>query len=186
MYSILVFTKNPKVCSMVLGFVFRFCCCPFGRALRGCSTERRVRAAKFEAVGGVSRGLAWDVEAWHYFCINFLRYGTGFISDRKIVENRNGSGSDVPSETLRHIPLMAVKFGSTDSPLSGAYPLQVLALSVPSEARTRGGRQVLCAKTFFFFCRQRTERTHRYWRHSARGCLYDEGQTCFVFCFPIP
>ena len=34
MYSILVFTKNPKVCWLVLGFVFRFCCSPFVRALR--------------------------------------------------------------------------------------------------------------------------------------------------------
>ena len=30
---ILVFTKSPKVCSMVLGCVFRFCCSLFGRAL---------------------------------------------------------------------------------------------------------------------------------------------------------
>ena len=33
LHPILVFTKNPKVCSLVLGFVFRFCS-PFVRALR--------------------------------------------------------------------------------------------------------------------------------------------------------
>ena len=46
-----------------------------------CFTECRVLAAKFEAVGGLSRGLASDVVAWHYFCIKFLRNRSHFRSE---------------------------------------------------------------------------------------------------------
>ena len=48
----------------------------------------------------------------------------GVLSDQK-PKSRNGSGSHFPSETSRHRPPTALKLGSEDSKLNGAYALQV-------------------------------------------------------------
>ena len=96
--------------------------------------------------------------------------------------SRNESGSHVPSKTSRHGPPTALKLGSEDCQLSGAYALQVWWRSVSCEARTRGSSEVLCTKKTFSLCRQRTERPS-----TADGAAHvfrcDEGKHCFVFCF---
>ena len=92
---------------------------------RVCSTKLRVLAAKFE-------GRRWSVSRSRLgrggltqFCINFLRYRTGghLLSKKKL--SRNGSGSHVPGKTSRRRPptRTALKLGSEDSQLSGAYAL---------------------------------------------------------------
>ena len=69
------------------------------------------------------------------------------ISDQK-KSSRNGPGSHVPSKTSGHGPSTrtALKLGSEDSQLSGAYDLQVWWRPVSCEGRTRGSGEVLCAK----------------------------------------
>ena len=51
---------------------------------------------------------------------------------------------------MRHRLSTDIKLGSEDSQFSGAYALYVRWRPVPCEARTRGGSDVLCAKSTFF------------------------------------
>ena len=62
----------------------------------------------------------------------------------------NGSGSHVPGKTSRQRPPTALKLGSEDSQLSGAYVLQDGWGPVSCEVRTRRSGEVLCAKSTFF------------------------------------
>ena len=112
------------------------------------STERRVLAANFEGrKRSVSRDHAWDVGAWP-ICVS-----TFAIQNRRsfpIGKKRyiNGSVSPVPRETSRRRPSMALKLGSEDPQLSGAYSLSCVVI------RFRRGLVVaarcLGAKSSFF------------------------------------
>ena len=70
----------------------------------------------------------------------------------------------------RDRPPTALKLGSEDSKVSGTYTLKFCRdPCVACESRTRGGGEVLCAKSTFFLVhiRQRTEMTH-HCRHCSR------------------
>ena len=92
--------------------------------------------------------------------------------------SRNGSGSQVSSETSRHrSPTAAGTLSLVEHTLStfGGDPCPV---------RRRLVAAVICyvRNARSFFRRQRSQMTHHYRRHCSR-VWYDEGQTCFVFCF---
>ena len=54
-------------------------------------------------------------------------------------------------------------------------------------ARTRGSGEVLCTKSTFYLVYVGSEqKQHITTGGTAPGFLYDEGKSCFVFCFPIP
>ena len=76
------------------------------------------------AVGGlcleVSLGTCGpDTVLYQLFAIQNRR---SFPIRKKFIQN--GSGTHVPSETSRHIPPTALKLGSEDSKLGGAYALK--------------------------------------------------------------
>ena len=89
-----------------------------------CSIKLRVFGAKFE-------GRRWScievsVGTWGP---DPVLYKLCAIQNRSFPvrkkSSRNGSGSHVPGNTARHRPPTALKLGSEDSQLSGAYDLQV-------------------------------------------------------------
>ena len=87
----------------------------------------------------------------------------------------------VPSKTSRRKPPMALKLGTEDSQLSGAYALQVWCRPVSCEARNHGSGEVLCAKSTFFLVYAVNRNDPSLPTHTARRFQYDEGKTCFVF-----
>ena len=88
----------------------------------------------------------WEPDPFldHFFLIG----NDVFLYLKKLAQNV--SGPHVPSETSRHRPPTALKLGSDDSQLRGAYALEVWWRLVSCEARTCGSGEVLCAKNTFF------------------------------------
>ena len=111
------------------------------------------------AVGGLCLDISlvtWGPEPVLYqlFAIQNRR---SFAIRKK--SSRNGSGSHVPGKTSRHGPPTALKLGSEDPQLRGAYALQVWWRPVSFEARTCGSGEVLCEKsTFISACVEQNER----------------------------
>ena len=116
-------------------------------------------------------------------CINFLRYRTvgHFRSEKYDPEMGQAPTSQarprdtdhrrpsyLAARTLILVERTLSKFGVDPCPLRRG-----LAPAVKCYVR----------KTRVFLCRQRTEMTHHYRRHCS-WFQYDEGNTCFVFCFP--
>ena len=92
--------------------------------------------------------------------------------------SRNGSGSQVSSETSRHRSPTA----------AGTLSLVEHTLSTfrgdPFPVRRRLVAAVICyvRKARSFFRRQRSQMTQHYRRHCSR-VRYGNGKNCFVFCF---
>ena len=96
--------------------------------------------------------------------------------------SRNGSGSHVPSKTPRYRLPTAFKLGSEDSQISGAYALQVWWRPV-SARRGLAAAVKFYARKHVFSCVGSEQIGPITTDGNARGSQYDEGKTCFVFCF---
>ena len=108
------------------------------------------------------------------FCINFLRYRTGHFRSEKIYIQK---WVRLPRPRQpRHRRPTALKLGSEDSQLGGAYALQVWWRPVSREARNRGSGEVLCAKSTFFPLMLNRTREAR----ALCGFQRHKGITCFV------
>ena len=119
------------------------------------------------------------------FYINFCDTEQKAISDQK-KSSINGSGSHIPGNTSRHIPPTALKLGSEDSQLSGAYALQDWWRPVSCEARTRGSGEVLCAKKHVFSCVGSEQKLPITTDGTARGFQCDEGKSSFCLLYTSP
>ena len=152
-----------------------------------CSTERRGLAAKFPGSKWSTVCLEVLLGAWEpdpFLLSFFCDTKQEVISDRK-KNVQKYVRLYVPSATSRYRPPTVLKLGGKDSKVSGAYTPQFLSASVACEATTRGGGEVLCAKSSFFCC------PGRRWNRNdpslptalLAGVLYDEGKSCLFSVF---
>ena len=94
---------------------------------------------------------------------------------------RPGSVSHIRSETSRHRPPTALKLGSEDTQLSGAYVLQVRWGPVSWGVSTHGSGEASRTKITLISLLLNGTREAR----ASCGFLTPNGKTGFVFCFPI-
>ena len=88
--------------------------------------ESSLPSLSFRAVGGLCLEISLGMWGPGPVSVStFCDTEQVVISDQKKYISRNGSGSHVPRETSTPRPPTALKLGSDDSQLSGAYALQV-------------------------------------------------------------
>ena len=129
----------------------------------------------------MSRGLTWDVGAWPSSVQNILRYRTGRSFPIKEKSSTNWSGSHVPIKNSNNSPPTALRLGSEDSQLSGAYALQVWWRSCLVRRGITAAVKCYVRKSRFFFNKQPTEMIHHYRRHCSRVSVrWRENLFCFL------
>ena len=89
----------------------------------------------------------------------------------------------VPSKPSRRRPAAALKLGSEGSMLSGSYTVQLWSWSVPCQAKTCGGSQVLCAKNTSFFAVRAVCGTEQEKPKPCEGFNITKGKACIVSVF---